>query len=143
MFNAELVGKYPEIEDSIQFEIQFFRTRFASKFRTIEECRVLFKNLVPEVKSMFPQVEKLLRLLLISPASSCEAERTFSALRRMKTWLRSTMTQERLESVMICNIHHEKLMKIDPKALAKRFITGDTDTSAATRALRLKIFGHP
>jgi len=35
----------------------------------------------------------LVRLLLVSPASSAEAEGSFSALRRLKAWLRSTMTQ--------------------------------------------------
>ena len=37
---------------------------------------------------MFPQVERLLHLLLVSPTNSCEAERSFSALRRIETWLR-------------------------------------------------------
>ena len=37
-----------------------------------------------------------MRLLLVVPASSAEAERSFSALRRLKTWLRSSMLQTRL-----------------------------------------------
>ena len=36
--------------------------------------------------------------------SSCEAERSFSALRLIKTWLRSTMTQKTLDNVMMCHI---------------------------------------
>ena len=53
------------------------------------------------VRMMIPQVEILLRLLLLSPASLYEAERTFSALMRLKTWLRSMMTQKQLNSVMM------------------------------------------
>ena len=60
----------------------------------------VFREMEPNVRCMLPAVEKLLRLLLISPASSCEAERSFSALRRLKTWLRSTMTQVRLNHVV-------------------------------------------
>lgn len=37
------------------------------------------------------QAEVLLRLLVVVPASSAEAERSFSALRRLKTWLRTEM----------------------------------------------------
>jgi hAT family C-terminal dimerisation region len=46
-----------------------------------------------QLRSEYEKVEKLVRLLLVAPASSAEAERSFSALRRLKTWLRSTMTQ--------------------------------------------------
>ena len=38
----------------------------------------------------------LVKLLKVSPASSAEAERSFNALRRLKTWLRTTMTETRL-----------------------------------------------
>jgi hypothetical protein len=55
------------------------------------------------------EVKKLVHLLLVSPASSAEAERSFSALRRLKTWLRSTMIQQRLKSLAVCLMHHEIL----------------------------------
>ena len=32
---------------------------------------------------------------LTHPASTCQVERSFSTLRRVKTWLRSTMSTER------------------------------------------------
>ena len=50
---------------------------------------------------------------MVSPVSSYDAERSFSALRRLKTWLRNSMTQRRLNAIMICNIHKEKLEKLD------------------------------
>ena len=55
-------------------------------------------------------MEALVRLLLLAvPASSVEAERSFSALRRLKTWLRSSMSQTRLNNVAMCHVHQEKL----------------------------------
>ena len=50
---------------------------------------------------------------MVSPASLCCAERYFSALRRLKTWLRNSMTPRRLNAIMICNIHKEKLVELD------------------------------
>ena len=91
-YNDELVKKYPELSPKLQSELNFFRTKFDS-CNNLEDYRVVFSNMVPEVRILFPEVEKLLRLLLLSPASSCAAERSFSALKRIKTWLRSTMTQ--------------------------------------------------
>ena len=59
----------------------------------------------PNVRCLFPAVEKLWRLLLISRASSCGAERSFSALHMLKTWLLSTMTEVRLNHVVVCHVH--------------------------------------
>ena len=70
----------------------------------------------PNVRCMFSAVEKLLRLLLISLSSSCEAEQSFGALPRLKTWLRSTMTQVRLNHVVVCHIHWD----ISSEFFAKR-----------------------
>nr|CAH7756469.1 unnamed protein product [Callosobruchus chinensis] len=45
---------------------------------------------------MIPEIIKLLKIIMTIPVSTCTAERSFSALRRIKTYLRSTMTQQRL-----------------------------------------------
>jgi len=66
---------------------------------TVAQAVVEMRNMLPEVQAEFPQVTTLLKLLLVSPASSAEAERSFSALRRLKTWLRSTMTDTNPKSL--------------------------------------------
>ena len=65
----------------------------------------------------------MMRILLVNPASSFSAERSFSSLRRLKTWLRSTMTQKRLNSVALCHIHQEILDTIDTGKIAQKFIS--------------------
>jgi len=71
---------------------------------------------------MFTEVEILIKLLMTCPASSCEAERSFSALRRLKTYLRSTMTQKRLSNLAICYVHKHILDTIDIIDLATDFV---------------------
>ena len=44
---------------------------------------------------------------------SCEAERSFSALRRIKTFLRTTMEEERLNSLALLHIHREIPINLD------------------------------
>nr|CAH7742351.1 unnamed protein product [Callosobruchus chinensis] len=46
------------------------------------------------VKDMTPEIIKLLKIIMTIPVSTCTAERSFSALRRIKTYLRSTMTTD-------------------------------------------------
>ena len=53
---------------------------------------------------MLPEVSKLMKLYLVVPVSSTNAERSFSVLRHTKIWLRSTMREERLSALALCNI---------------------------------------
>jgi hypothetical protein len=129
----EVAGKYPELKSLDKMELGFFKRRFP-KDGSLEEYRNLFKGMDQNIRAMFPNVEKLLRLLLISPASSCVAERSFSALRRVKTWLRSTMGQERLNSVMVCHVHKDRVATLDSNDIARSFIMVNDQ--------RKKIFGN-
>ena len=131
VFDQEICRTYPELESSLKYELEFFWKQYSTSYSSLEDCRKLFASMLPEVRRMFPQVERLLRLLLVSPASSCEAERSFSSLRRIKTWLRSTMTQKRLNNVMICNVHKDKLNALDLKQIAHKFINNSSETRGA------------
>ena len=59
-------------------------------------------------KSMFTEVHKLLIIYLTMPMTSATTERTFSSLRRLKTYLRSTMTQKRLNNVLLAHVHKDR-----------------------------------
>jgi len=85
------------------------------------------------VKQLFCEVEKVLRLLLVLPVSSCEAERSFSALRRLKTYLRSTMTRKRLNSVAVLHVHQLRLTSLSLDDILKDFIS--------LNSLRMQTFG--
>ena len=54
---------------------------------------------------IFPEFSKVVHIIaVISVTSRCSAERSFSALRRMKTYLRSTMGQQRVSNIAHINI---------------------------------------
>ena len=57
---------------------------------------------------MLPEFATVVHILALIPATSCSAERSFSALRRpiLKTYLRSTMGQQRVSN--IASIHIER-----------------------------------
>ena len=73
------------------------------------------KNAAVMVKTMhqnglhdiLPVLYKVTSILATIPATSCSAERSFSALRRIKTFLRSTMGQDRLSSIAVINIERK------------------------------------
>ena len=49
----------------------------------------------------YPNTKLLLKVLTTLPVNTASAERTFSMLRRLKTWLRSTMAEERLTGLAL------------------------------------------
>jgi hypothetical protein len=53
----------------------------------------------------YPNIRQTLLLVLALPVGSCSCERSFSALRRLKTWNRSTMTESRLCDLAMLHLH--------------------------------------
>ena len=65
---------------------------------------------------------EIVTLLKIFPGSSATAESTFSALRRLKTYLRTAMGSERLNDLMMLHVHKELTDRIRTESFAKRFV---------------------
>jgi hypothetical protein len=62
---------------------------------------------------LYSTIERMLLTLLTMPVSTAASERSFSAMHRIKTYLRSTMKNERLSSIGILHIHRSKSVNID------------------------------
>ena len=92
--------------------------RSVTSLRTL--CEIM--NTVTVSRSMFDQVSKLLKIVLTVPVTSSTAERSFSTLRRLKTYIRSTMAQKRLNNLMLLHIHKGKTDSLDVLTIAKDFI---------------------
>ena len=119
--NEDVVSMYPEL-DGLTLPIQLEMFKQTYKAESLHEAKVSYRSMENAVRSLFPQVLILLKLLLVCPVSSCECERSFSALRRLKTWLRTTMTQRRLNHISICHVHQEQLDNVNVHELAKLFV---------------------
>jgi hypothetical protein len=55
----------------------------------------------------FPNVYKILRVMSVLPVTTMTNERSFSTLRWLKTYLRSTMGEDRLNGLASLNIHRD------------------------------------
>ena len=77
----------------------------------------------------FPNVYIAYRILLTIPAAVATAERSFSKLKLLKSYLKSTMLQDRLNVLAILSIESEVLELFDYKTLINNF--------AAKKARRL------
>ena len=55
----------------------------------------------------FNNIKVSLRILGTSPVTTCTCERSFSAMRRLKTYTRSTMVSERLNGITLMHVRQE------------------------------------
>jgi len=88
----------------------------------------------PEISDLVPEYKKLLRVLLTIPATSCTNERSFSRLKLLKTYLRSTMLQKRLNNLSILYTYQDLVDNIDMEKLMDVFIK-KTNIRASTFAM--------
>jgi hypothetical protein len=82
-------------------------------FKTVDDVMSFFGKRSIEYRSMFSEVLKLSILLAVVPATSATAERSFSCLKRIKTWLRTTMGQSRLNSLAVLHAHRHIEPQLD------------------------------
>ena len=65
--------------------------------------------------SAFKEVFRLAKLILTIPSNTASAERSFSALKRINTCLRSTQAQERMSALSIPSVEKELLLQLKQK----------------------------
>lgn len=73
------------------------------------------------MSSTFPNVEIILKIFLTIPISNASGERSFSVLKRVKNYLRSTMGEDRLNNMAILYIEQEILDEIDTAKIIDEF----------------------
>ena len=89
---------------------------------TLRDIISYLQKLSPGQQGLMTQVVTLAKLILVMPATNASSERSFSSLRRIKTYLRSTMTQSRLNHIMILHVHKERTDNLKLVDVANSFV---------------------
>ena len=98
-WNSKWFGDKGLFSSSLLYESDRIQTADlpATALDALEQCNPHF----------YPNIHRLLTILATLPITTASAERSFSTLRRLKIYLRSTMSSdsERLTSIALLNIH--------------------------------------
>ena len=78
----------------------------------------------------FPNAMIAYRVLLTIPVTVALAEKSFSKLKLLKSYLRSTMSQERLNGLALIAIENGLLESVDYEALINNFASKNARRSA-------------
>ena len=76
----------------------------------------------PGHSELLSEVDTVPKLILIIPASNAQPESIVSGLKRVKTYLRNSMSQERLNHIMLMNVHQEKAENLSLPEIAQEFV---------------------
>ena len=80
-------------------------------------CDVM--NSVSDSKDCLPHIHQL---YMSVPLGSATAERTFSVMRRVKSWLRSSMSSNTLNNRIFSVIHKQRIDEVSAQEVAKEFV---------------------
>ena len=103
-------------DDLDKFELETQLSLLPVQFGTenskvsLEDIIKYLRNLTNAQKMFMSQVILVTKLLLVAPETNALSERSCSALRRTKTWLRTTMTQKILKNCMLFHCTKKKLI---------------------------------
>ena len=94
----QVTDLYQELDCSVfEVDLKSLATHFKGTTSiTLEVCIKYLRSLSSRAKHFFGKVSHVVQLLLEMPATSAVSERSFSTMRRIKLYLRSTMWQDLL-----------------------------------------------
>lgn len=72
-------------------------------------------------QNVFANLYKLMQVALTLPISSASCERSFSVMRRIKTWIRSSMNQDRFTDMSILHIERDISNIIESENILNNF----------------------
>ncbi|VDI78851.1 Hypothetical predicted protein [Mytilus galloprovincialis] len=100
---------FPDLPDVNTWEQEV--TRWKVKFSDIPRAKLsgtLKSSLKQAHQDFYPNIRRIFVLLLTMPVTSVCCKRSFSGLRRLKTWGRSKMGEERLCGLAMLHTHRDK-----------------------------------
>ncbi|XP_077972701.1 zinc finger MYM-type protein 1-like [Styela clava] len=104
--------------DNLQNEVRLWRTSLSSDVN--DEC---LEGLLLSARD-YPSVYTAIQIVMTLPATTVEAERSFSCMKRVKTWLRSSMTSNRLSDLCVLHCHREMVTEEKINRVVSSIVSG-------------------
>lgn len=121
-------------KEELESQLKVFQTLCKEKMEigerpSVKLLKKILLSLSPAQRSLLNVVILAFHILLVMPATNATSERSFSALRRIKSYLRSTMTQHRLNHLMLLHYHQDLTDLLNMQEVANDFISAKEQRS--------------
>tara|TARA_B100001146_G_C16020740_1_gene364944 strand:+ start:242 stop:592 length:351 start_codon:yes stop_codon:yes gene_type:complete len=85
-------------------------------------------------QKLLSEIIVLAKLILVMPVTNASSERSFISLKQIKTYLRNTMLQPRLNWLRMLHVHKEEADVIELPDIADEFVS-KSETSERAREI--------
>ncbi|XP_049336309.1 zinc finger MYM-type protein 1-like [Astyanax mexicanus] len=113
-----------DLSSEFSSQLLSFRNALGSEIKTVSTVKGLFELLLlrhSSILSSVTDVATALKLFLTIPVTVASAERSFSKLKMIKNYLRSTMSQDRLSGLAMLSIESQRARRMDLTEIVKEF----------------------
>ena len=121
---SEIISAYrSDFKSADTLETQLLLLRSAvngDQLTNLQSIVDYLKSLTLEQRGYFCEVMKL---ILVMPATNATSERCFSTLRQLKTWLRATAVQQRINWCMLLHVHKDRTDQLTLPDIVSEFVS--------------------
>ncbi len=116
MLFESLLSSYRRHFDSVKLQSELQAFYYAKDFKDMFPHQIIDLLDAAGLLSTMTQISKLCELIITVPATSASVERSFSALKRIKTYCRFSLGQDGLSSLFLISIEKSLLIQLKPKS---------------------------
>ena len=113
-----------DLSSDFPSQLLSFRCFLKNEIKNLTSIKEIAELLIIKYSSMItsvPDVVTCFKIFLTIPVTVASAERSFSKLKLIKNYLRSTMSQDRLSALSILSIESERARHINVPDIVKQF----------------------
>ena len=118
------IDSEPEVESEVHDKTKRGKNNFMNALQILCDPKYSLEDAYPHLCQVYATVAAI-------PVTSATAERSFSALKRVKARLRSTMIQERLEALLLMAIERKIIKSIEVDKIIDAFATSSAELTKA------------
>ena len=113
-----------DVSSDFPNQLLSFRSIMKAELEKLSTIRQIAELLIVKHSSIMtsvPDIVTVFKIFLTIPVTVASAERSFSKLKLIKNYLRSTMSQERVSALSILGIENERARSLNLKDIVKQF----------------------
>ena len=126
----------------LKTQLELLSTKFGSQEPgpSMKDIKTYFASLSPCNRVFMSELCTALNIIQVIPGTNAVSEQSASALRRFKTYLRSTMSQVRLNNLLMLHVHKDYTDKSDPSACLNKFVRGSEHRLNLLESFECRLF---
>ena len=122
------------VPSSLETQLGILNSAFADRTPTFAEIQSYLLQLSDAQRVSVSEVCTVLKLILVMQATNAISEHSASALRRVKMYLRATISQVQLNNLLVLHAHKVKTDDLNIASCLNDFVQGSEH--------RLSVFGR-